>query len=274
MQPWRLIVHDTPLAGSLNMAVDAFLFEALADAPGTTLRFYQWVRPTASLGASQKIERVVDADFCRRNGIDIVRRPTGGKVVLHHDELTYAVVSNDEALFGPTLGSSYRRISEALILGLGKLGLRAAPAGPPPPDYARGTMPCFSHPARDEIEIGGRKIVGSAQKRIGPRFLQHGSLPLRHDENLLRSVTSFENGEGIRMTSLAAELGRDVGFGEAVGPLAEGFAEAFGAAFDVRGLSEAEWAAVRGIEAGPGGASRGLLLSKSGVKIEATFGEQ
>jgi lipoate-protein ligase A len=249
MQPWRLIVHDTPLVGSLNMAVDAFLFSILAGAPGTTLRFYQWARPTASLGANQKLERAVDAEFCRRNGIDIVRRPTGGKVVLHHDEITYAVISNDEALFGPTLGSSYRRISEALVLGLGKLGLRAALAGPPPPDYAKGIVPCFSHPARDEIEIGGRKIVGSAQKRTGSRFLQHGSLPLRHDENLLRSVTSFDHGEGIRMTSLAVELGRDIGFAEAAGPLADGFAEAFGAAFDRRGLTESEWAAVRRIEA-------------------------
>jgi len=249
MISWRLIVHDIPLAGSLNMAVDEFLFLGLPEEPRTTLRFYQWVRPTASLGASQKIERVVDSDFCLRSGIDIVRRPTGGKVVLHHDEVTYAVVSNDAFVFGPTLGSSYRRISEALVAGLGRLGLRASLAGPPPPDYARGIMPCFSHPARDEIEIGGRKIVGSAQKRIGSRFLQHGSIPIRHDEKLLRSATSYEGGERIRMTSLSAELGRDVGFAEAARALAEGFAEAFGAVLDPRGLTEAEWEAVRKIEA-------------------------
>jgi len=249
MQNWRLIVHESPLAGSLNMAVDEFLFLELPELPRTTLRFYQWIRPTASLGANQKLERVVNAEFCRRNGIDIVRRPTGGKVVLHHDEITYAVVSNDESIFGPTLGSSYRRISEALVTGLGKLGLRASLAGPPPPDYAKGILPCFSHPARDEIEIAGRKIVGSAQKRTGRRFLQHGSIPLRHDENLLRSATSYEKGEGIRMTSLSAELGRDIGFAEAAGPLVEGFAEAFGAAFDARALGEAEWEAVRRIEA-------------------------
>jgi lipoate-protein ligase A len=249
MQPWRLIVHDTPLAGSLNMAVDALLFRELSDPPSTTLRFYQWIRPTASLGANQAPERAVNAEFCLRNAIDVVRRPTGGKVVLHHDEITYAVVSNDEAVFGPTLGSSYRRISVALILGLSKLGLNAALAGPPPPDYAKGIVPCFSHPARDEIEIGGRKIVGSAQKRTGSRFLQHGSIPLRHDENLLRSVTSFENGERIRMTSLAAELGRDIGFADAIGPLADGFAEGFGVVFVGRGLTESEWTAVRRIEA-------------------------
>ena len=252
MQRWRLIVHDTPLAGSLNMAVDEFLFLDLPEPARTTVRFYQWIRPTASLGASQKPERVIDAEFCRRSGIDIVRRPTGGKVVLHHDEITYTVVSNDESAFGPTLGSSYRRISEALVIGLGRLGLRASLAGPPPPDYARGVMPCFSHPARDEIEIAGRKIVGSAQKRTGRRFLQHGSIPLRHNESLLRSATSYEKGEGIRMTSLSAELGRDIGFGEAAGALAGGFAEAFDAAFDPRGLTEAEWEAVRRIEASAG----------------------
>ncbi len=249
MQRWRLIVHDHPLPGSLNMAVDEYLFRDLRESPRTTLRFYQWLRPTASLGANQKAERVVDAGFCRRSGIDIVRRPTGGKVVLHHNEITYAVVSNDVSSFGPTLGSSYRRISEALVAGLARMGLKAALAGPAPADYARGAMPCFSHPARDEIEIGGRKIVGSAQKRVGSRFLQHGSIPLRHDEELLRAATAYSGGSGIRMTSLSAELGRAIGVAEAAGPLAEGFAEAFGVVFDPSGLSEAEWAAVRSIEA-------------------------
>ncbi len=249
MQSWRLIVHDVPLAGSLNMAVDEFLFRDLPESPRTILRFYQWIRPTASLGANQKAERVVDAGFCGRSGIDIVRRPTGGKVVLHHDEVTYAVVSNDAAAFGPTLGSSYRRISEALVLGLGKLGLMAALAGPAPADYARGIMPCFSHPARDEIEIGGRKIVGSAQKRVGSRFLQHGSIPLRHDEDLLRGATGYTAGSGIKMTSLSAEFGRDAGFAEVVLALTEGFAEAFGASLDAAPLSDAEWERVRAIEA-------------------------
>jgi lipoate-protein ligase A len=249
MRTWRLILHDDPLPGPLNMAVDEFLFLGLAGEPSTTLRFYRWVRPTVSLGAKQAAAAVVDLDFCRRNRIDVVRRTTGGKVVLHHEEITYAVVSSDEAVFGPTLGSSYRRISEALILGLERLGLRAALAGPAPAEYARGTMPCFSHPARDEIEIGGRKIIGSAQRRIGSRFLQHGSLPLRHDENLLRAVTSYESGEGMRMTSLEAEMGRAADVPRAVEALAEGFAEAFAAAFDRRPLSGDEWAAVRRIEA-------------------------
>jgi lipoyl(octanoyl) transferase len=249
MKPWRLILHDNPLPGSLNMAVDELLFRSLAEEPATTLRFYRWARPTASLGAKQPAEKVIDMDFCRRNGIDVVRRTTGGKVVLHHEEITYSVVSNDAEAFGPTLGSSYRRISEALLLGLERLGLRAALAGPAPDGYARGTMPCFSHPARDEIEISGRKIVGSAQRRFGPRFLQHGSIPLRHDENLLRAVTSYESGEEIRMTSLEAETGGPVDIPRAVEALVAGFAATFSAAFDHRGLGEEEWADARRIEA-------------------------
>jgi lipoate-protein ligase A len=254
MRPWRWIVHDTPLPGALNMAVDALLFAALPDeTPRTVLRFYRWARPTASLGANQKLEKAVDAEFCRRRGIDVVRRPTGGKVVLHHDEITYAVVSNDPSVFGPTLGSSYRRISEALVRGLGKLGLTANLAGPPPPDYAKGTMPCFTLPARDEIEARGRKIAGSAQKRTGNRFLQHGSIPLRHDETLLRAVTSYEGEERIRMTSLAAELGRDVGFAEAAAGLAAGFVEVCAAVLEPGDLSASEWeeAGVLAAAAGP-----------------------
>jgi lipoate-protein ligase A len=251
MRSWSLILHDVPLPGSLNMAVDEFLFGELGDAPRTTLRFYQWTRPTASLGANQDPERAVDTDFCRRRGIDVVRRPTGGKVVLHHNEITYAVVSNDISVFGPTLGSSYRRISDALVLGLGRLGVRASPAGPPPKEYARGTMPCFALPARDEIVAGGRKIVGSAQKRVGARFLQHGSVPLRHDVGLLRAVTAFDPAGAILMTSLERELGRNVDFVEAAGGLVDGFAEAFGVAFERRDLTDAEWEAVRRLAARP-----------------------
>ncbi len=166
--------------------------------------------------------------FCRAHGIDIVRRVTGGKLVLHHQEVTYSVVSNDVATFTDTLGGSYKRISQALVRGLEKMGLKAALADKAPPFYARGTMPCFSLPAQDEIEIGGLKIVGSAQKRTVRRFLQHGSIPMAHDEELLRSVSLYKGEGGIRMTSLGRELGREVDFDWAARLLTEGFEAFFG----------------------------------------------
>jgi lipoyl(octanoyl) transferase len=95
MKTWSLIVEPKPLPGSRNMAVDEHLFRLAMAEPRTFLRFYQWQRPTASLGYSQDPDKVVDLDFCRRNGVDVVRRMTGGKLVLHHREVTYAVASSD-----------------------------------------------------------------------------------------------------------------------------------------------------------------------------------
>jgi len=228
MKEWKLIVEKTPLSGSLNMAMDEFLFQSLGEKPQTFLRFYQWERPTASLGYSQSVEDVVDAEFCQKHGIDIVRRMTGGKLVLHQNEATYSVCSSDEETFTPTLFESYRLISEALMNGLKKMGLEPFLADAPPDSYVKGNLPCFSHPARNEIEINGKKIVGSAQKRIGSKFIQHGSIPLEENENLLRSV-SLAKGKGsdVRMTSISRELGRKVSFGWAVNHFIEGISEYF-----------------------------------------------
>lgn len=245
---WHLLVESEPLAGSLNMAVDEHLFRALGGGPATVLRFYRWVRPTASLGRGQKAEQVVDREFCGRNGIDIVRRPTGGKLVLHHREITYAVASNDAALFTDTLAGSYKLISSALVLGLKKMGLDAGLAGQAPPSYARGTMPCFTLPARDEVEIGGLKIVGSAQKRAGGAFLQHGSIPVRHDPALLRSVSLYPEKADLRMTSLSEVLGREVGYDWAVERMTAGFAEFFGAELRPLTLADSDREAVAALE--------------------------
>ena len=243
---WRLIVDRVPTAGDWNMAVDEFLFRALTDDPSTIVRFYRWERPTVSLGAGQTTARVVDLEFCRRNGLGVVRRPTGGKLVLHDREVTYAVVSSDDGTFTSTLGGSYLWISQALVKGLESLGLKPSLAAETPSGYAKGTMPCFSRPARDEIEIDGRKIIGSAQKRIGNRFLQHGSIPLAKDEELLRAVSlRKEDPAGvIRMTSLSEALGRPVGFDEAAGRFIEGLAAFGGVEFEARSLEDAERAAI------------------------------
>jgi lipoate-protein ligase A len=167
VDPWNLFIDLTPRPGVFNMAVDEYLFRQLDKIPRTTVRFYRWERPTVSLGYSQRVEDVLDLEYCRRQGIDVVRRITGGKLVLHWREITYSIVSSDTAAFSSTLAESYRRISSALILGLEKMRLRVRLAGPAPSSYSRGNMPCFAYPARDEIEIEGRKIVGSAQKRVG-----------------------------------------------------------------------------------------------------------
>jgi lipoyl(octanoyl) transferase len=229
MKSWSLIIEPNPLPGSRNMAVDEFLFERARRTAATFLRFYRWERPTASLGYAQDAHKAADLDFCRSNGIDVVRRMTGGKVVLHHRELTYSLASSDVETFTSTLSESYKLISRALVMGLESMGLNARLAGQSPPDYIRRTMPCFAFPARDEIEIDSLKIVGSAQKRMGASFVQHGSIPLEKDEALLKSVARTEAGEeGVHMTSLAEALGRPVSFEWAAARFADGFARFFG----------------------------------------------
>jgi lipoate-protein ligase A len=232
------------------MAVDEFLFRRVEVSAATFLRFYQWDKPTASLGYSQDVAKVIDADFCRRRGVDIVRRVTGGKVVLHHREVTYAVASSDTAVFTETVRDSYRLISRGLMAGLELMGLAPDMAGSSPPSYAKGNMPCFALPARDEIEIGGKKIIGSAQKRTGAAFLQHGSIPLEKDEGLLAAVTApgaaaSEGGSG--MTSLSEALGCPVDFGWAVERFCRGFSEFLGVVFEPFILSPEDLETISGL---------------------------
>jgi lipoyl(octanoyl) transferase len=248
---WNLFVDPVPAAGSWNMAVDEFLFASLPDGPETSVRFYQWTRPTVSLGCSQDLRRVADVDYCRENGIDIVRRITGGKLVLHHREVTYSVCSSDTATFSATLAESYRLISRGLMSGLSRIGLRVSLAGPPPSEYVRGTLPCFSHPGLDEVEWDGKKIIGSAQKRVGGKFLQHGSIPLAKDEALLRAVSLLERRTAqIQMGSLSEALDRPVAFTWAVDRFAAGLEDFFGVEFEARTFTPEEQAVIGRLQAG------------------------
>ena len=154
-----------------------------------------------------------------------------------------------EALFTATLGGSYKLISQALMKGLEKMGLRPSPADKAPSFYARGNLPCFSYPAQDEIEVSGKKIIGSAQKRTGKKFLQHGSIPLRDDSALLKSAALLGTGpDEIRMTSLGLALGRDVDFHWAVNHLVAGFVDFFGVGSRSLKFTKADWDKIRDLQ--------------------------
>src|SRR2546425_3513024 len=163
---WELIIDGT-LDGAANMAVDAALLGEVERFPGarTVVRFYGWRRPTVSLGRNQKVENAVDVDYCRVSGIDIVHRPTGGRAVLHDDELTYAVISNDSFYFGDTIYGNYRRGFQALFLGYNDLGIAARLF----PDSRKTDVldnridpPRFLSPPRSQLIVDGRHIVGRA----------------------------------------------------------------------------------------------------------------
>ena len=241
MIKWSLIVDKDPLPGSWNMAVDDYLFRSLGEDPQTILRFYSWKNPTASLGYSQKAEKVLDVPYCQKNGIDVVRRMTGGKMVLHFREVTYSICSSDSSVFTGKLSDSYRLISEALIKGLRKMGLDSVLAEEPPTAYTRGNLPCFSYPSRNEVEISEKKVIGSAQKRIGSTFLQHGSIPLHDESEVLKKISFLEeNEEDIRLITLSQALGKDVSFDWAVDFFIAGLAEYFNVEFVPRILTAEE----------------------------------
>ena len=188
---WQLII-DGPADGASNMATDAALLHEIekSESPRTVVRFYGWDAPTISLGRSQKIEHAVDSGYCQIHRIAVVHRPTGGRAVLHDDELTYAVISNDTTAFGDTIYGNYKRVSEALCLGYNRLGVPAVLA----PDTRKtpsmnSDPPCFLSPARYELTVRGRKIVGSAQRRLRRSFLQHGSMPITCNRDALARAT-------------------------------------------------------------------------------------
>ena len=149
---WELII-DGAIDGKSNMAIDTALFEEVVSSsiPRTIVRFYRWSRPTLSLGRNQKIDKAVDADYCAARGIDLVHRPTGGRAVLHDDELTYAVISNDSSYFGDTVYGNYKAVSEALCLGYNTIGVPAvlAPDTKKVSAFANGAdLPCFMSPSK------------------------------------------------------------------------------------------------------------------------------
>ena len=194
---WRLLV-DAPADGAWNMAVDEILLEGVAagSAP-PTLRFYEWMPACLSLGYFQPFD-VVDSDGCRRLGVDVVRRPTGGRAILHDRELTYSV-----ALPASVLGAdggvlpSYYRLSRALQDGLSRLGILAtlAPEAAASRSTDHGPI-CFDRPSAHEILLRGRKLVGSAQMRRGAALLQHGSILIEPRLDKLTACLRLPDGPG------------------------------------------------------------------------------
>jgi len=200
-QTWRFI--DTTVAGGYeNMAIDEAIFLSCQQgAAPPTLRLYGWHPPSVSLGYFQKMETAVDAEECRRRGIDVVRRMTGGRAVLHHHELTYAVIAPENAHpFSPTVLETYMTIGSCLLNFFKQLGLNAQWVALR--DKYRGaavskheSASCFSAPSWYEITVGGKKICGSAQKRGNGVFLQHGSILIDNDPELLAALLISKKGK-------------------------------------------------------------------------------
>jgi lipoate-protein ligase A len=234
---WRLLVTD-PLAhdGATNMAIDeAILSGVAAGKSPPTLRFYAWQPPCVSIGYAQSMRQVVDLDACRRDGVTWVRRPTGGRAILHTDELTYSVTApTSEPRVKGGVVESYRRLSQGLLAGFRILGLDAAQAEAMEEQAADLSAACFDVPSHYEITVGGRKLVGSAQVRRQKALLQHGALPLTGDLTRLVGYLRLTDDQRAalgaelqcRAITLEEALGRKVSTTDVVKALREGFAQA------------------------------------------------
>jgi len=216
---WHVLLSP-PADGPMNMAVDEALMTRARASGAVLLRAYAWSEPTLSLGRHQSARGRYDVAAAAARGVRFVRRPTGGRAVLHHREITYAVAAPEHAL--GTFRESYARINRLLVGALHRLGVMAevaSAAGTPP---RPGVAPCFEEPVAGEIVAGGRKLVGSAQWRADGALLQHGSILVDDDQALAGDLLLERTGPSPAPATLRQLLGR--------GPTVAEFAMALAAA--------------------------------------------
>ncbi len=184
---WILLL-STPAAGAENMAIDELLLAHAAHSGESVLRVYGWAQPTLSFGRNQKALGTYDPERPRERGIATVRRPTGGRALLHHREVTYSVAA---PIAGRSLRLVYLEINRILCDGLRRLGVDAQVSAGSGRSPSPGPAPCFDAPVAGELTVDGRKLVGSAQWRGELAYLQHGSILVADDQSLLPALASI-----------------------------------------------------------------------------------
>lgn len=196
---WRFI-DSGDCSPAFNMALDEALLEWHSEGKiPPTIRFYGWNPPTLSIGYFQKVEKEIDMEAVKKYGLGFVRRPTGGRGVLHDQELTYSViVSEAHPKMPQTVTEAYRVISQGILEGFRFLGLDAYFAVPKTEEEKADlknprSAVCFDAPSWYELVVEGRKVAGSAQTRQKGVILQHGSILLDLDEEMLFRLFKYPN---------------------------------------------------------------------------------
>jgi lipoate-protein ligase A len=253
---WRL-VKTLPAEGAWNMAVDEALLESIGvkESP-PTLRLFAWSPACLSLGYAQPFSDV-DLEQLNTHGWRVVRRITGGRAILHTDELTYAVIApHDEPRLAGGVLESYQRLSQALLAALKLLGLpaEAHPESPARSQHPKDQQPvCFEVPSNYEITVRGKKLVGSAQARKKPGILQHGSLPLYGDLTRILEALTFPDEDQRtaaanrlmkRATTVEAELSHRIEWEQAANAFENAFADILNLRFQEIDLTPNELARV------------------------------
>jgi lipoate-protein ligase A len=206
---WRLLLAP-PRSGAENMARDSALQARAAETQETVFSVYSWTRPTLSFGRNQPAIGLYDVQRIEAAGLDVVRRPTGGRAILHDHEVTYSVTAPIDS--AEPLREAYSRINRILLDGLARLGVVAGVAAPSERAPAPSIRPCFEAPGEGELVADGGKLVGSAQWRDGGALLQHGSILVEDDQSSLNSFAAGVMNESFssigQPATLAALLGR------------------------------------------------------------------
>lgn len=231
---WRLL-DDLGAARSAEeqMTADVAMLRAVADGAPSALRLYQWNPPALSLGRFQPAADV-DDEACRRAGVEVVRRPTGGRALLHGGDLTYAVAMPRPAGAAGSVDAVYCRLAAALVAGLAQLGVDASVAR----HDGRATGPvCFTSMEGADLRVGERKLCGSAQVRRGGAVLQHGSVLLRRlpvDEVTLLHLRPGDDRRLARerLRDRTVTLG-ELGVAVTAGAVAEALVDGFRSTLDV-----------------------------------------
>ena len=252
---WR-VIFDTAHSAAVNMAIDEAILEHHSKGlVPPTLRFYTWHPAALSMGYFQKAHEEANIVACRQQGIDVVRRITGGRAVLHYKELTYSVVVREDIpALPPTLMGSYRVLSQGLIAGLREFGITAEMAMPGAAFGQSAKLPkngaCFDAPSFYEISVGRKKLMGSAQMRKKGTLLQHGSLLLEFSPAQLVSLLRFSKPEESErcqrvLEAKATSLLQVLGYLPDPGHLAQTIAAEFGRTLEIdlipAALTEQEW---------------------------------
>jgi lipoyl(octanoyl) transferase len=239
---WRLLLDPDGSPGAVNMGIDQSLLDVAAQSGTATLRLYRWDPPCLSFGRNEAAALHYDRARIEQLGIDVVRRPTGGRAVWHEHEVTYAVAAPIET-FG-SLRDAYHGIHERLAVALRSLGADATLAPDRrftrPPLHPTAASPdrpgsCFAAPVGGEIMVRGRKLVGSAQVRQRGALLQHGSILLAGSQEMIQAV-SLQPSAVSQATTLTEVLGRPVAFEEVANAVVAAFPDRLTAASPDRHL--------------------------------------
>ncbi len=249
MTLWRLLLTP-PARGAWNMALDESILEHIGRGESIpTLRLYAWEPACLSLGHAQPFADV-DVNRLEARGWEVVRRITGGRAILHTDELTYSVIApNDEPIIAGTVLESYNRLAQALLLGVKNLELPVEMQEGKSNDNASSNPVCFEVPSTYEITVDGKKLIGSAQARKKEGVLQHGSLPLTGDLARICEALVFENESAradaskrllARAATVESALGRAVSWETATQAFIHAFEAQLGINFKRGELSQSE----------------------------------